>query len=58
MIVENKRTKGGYSSFRIKYRITREFVENHRMLFGPFMHKALSRVMFARTFHLCERYGF
>ena len=45
MIVENTTTKGGYSSFMIKYGITREFIENHRVLFDPYMHKALSHVM-------------
>ena len=58
MIVENKTTEGGYSSFMIKYGITREFIENHRVLFDPYMHKALSNVMSPRTFHRCERYGF
>ena len=29
----------------IKYGITREFTENHRVLFDPFMHKGLSHVM-------------
>ena len=50
---ENKTTKGGYSSSMIKYRITRDFIENHRVraLFDPYMHKALPHVMFPRTFH-------
>ena len=55
MIVENKTTKGGFSSFVIKYGITREFIENHRVLFDFYLHKALLHVMFTRTFHLCER---
>ena len=51
MIVENYTTKRGYSSFMIKYEITREFIENHKVLFDPFMYKALSHVMSPRTFH-------
>ena len=47
MIVKKYTIKGGNSSFMIKYGITREFVENHRVLFGPYMHKALSHVMSA-----------
>ena len=58
MIVESKTIKGGYSSFMIKYRITSEFMENHRMLFDPYKCKALSHVMFPSTFYLCEVYGF
>ena len=57
MIVENQTIKGGYSSFMIKYGMTREFIENQRMLFDPYMHKALSHIISPRTFHLCERYG-
>ena len=57
MIVENKTTKGGFSSFMIKYGKTREFIKNHRVLFDPYMHKTLSHVMSPKTFHLCERYG-
>ena len=57
MIVENWTIKGGYSSFMITYGITSEFTENHRVLFDPYMHKALSHVMSPRTFHLCERCG-
>ena len=58
MSVENLTTKGGYSSFIIKYGITREIIKNHRVLFDPYMHKALSHILSPRTFHLCERYGF
>ena len=34
MIVENNTTKGWYSSFMIKYGLTSELIENHRLLFG------------------------
>ena len=50
--------KGGYSSFMVKCGITKDFIENHRVLFDSYMHKALPHTMFPRTFHLCERYGF
>ena len=55
VIVENSTTKGGYSCFMIKYRIPKEFIENHRVLFDPYMHKALSHVKYPSTFHICER---
>ena len=42
----------------IKYRIIWESVENHRVLFDPYMHRALSHVMSPGTFHLYDRYGF
>ena len=58
MIVENQTTKGEYLSFMIKYEITGEFIENHIVLFNPYMHKALSHIMFSRTFHICERHSF
>ena len=29
----------------IKYEIARAFIENHRVLFDPYMHKALSYVI-------------
>ena len=35
MFVENLTIKGGYSSFMIRYGVTREFIENHRVLFDP-----------------------
>ena len=57
MIVDNKTIKGGYSSFMIKYGITRDFIENNRALFVPYRNKALSQVMSPTTFHICERYG-
>ena len=55
MIVENYPIKGGCSSVMIKYGITRQFIENHRVLFDPYMPKALSHFMSPRTFYLCER---
>ena len=58
MVVEIKTTKGENSSFMIKYRISREIIENHRVLCDHYMHKALVHIMFPRTFHICERYGF
>ena len=58
MIVVNKTTKGGYSAFMIKNGINRELIENHRVLFDSYMHKALSHVMSPRNFRICERYGF
>ena len=39
MIVDNKTIKGGYSSFMIKYGITRDFIENNRALFVPYRNK-------------------
>ena len=54
MIVENETIKDGYSSFMIKCGTTRGFIENHRVLFDPFMQKSLSNVMSLRTFHLSD----
>ena len=56
MTVEIKTIKGGYSSFLIKFIITREFFENQRALFDPYTHKVLSHVQSPRTLHIHERY--
>ena len=55
VIVEHWTTKDGYSCFMIKYRIPKEFIENHRVLFDPYMHKALSHVKYPSTFHIMQR---
>ena len=55
MIVENYTMICGNSSFMINSGVTREFIENHRVLFDPYLRKTLSHVMSHRTFYLCER---
>ena len=35
----------------LKYGITKEFIENYKVQFDPYMHKALSHVMAPRTFY-------
>ena len=44
MTVVIKTTKGGYSSFLVKFIITRDFFENQRVQFDPCIHKVLSHV--------------
>ena len=56
MAVEIKTTKGGYSSFLVKFIIIRVFFENQRVLFEPYIHKVLSHVKSPRTLHMHERY--
>ena len=46
----------GIRLFLVKFIITREFFENQKVLFDPYMHKVLSHVKSPRTLHMHKRY--
>ena len=57
MTVKIQTTKGVYSSVLVKYIIIREFIENRKVQFYPYIHKILSNVKSPRTSHIYERYA-
>lgn len=51
VIGEKQTIKGRHSSFSTRYKTTRDFIDNQRMLFDPHEHEDLSHAISSRTIH-------
>ena len=50
MTVESQTIKGEYTSFLVKFIITKEFYENQRVLFDPYIHKVCVTRQISKNF--------